>query len=136
MPGKKRANPDMSRDDDIAQMKEQVLSFFETTGMKTAAANFVGRDIQTIRDWEAADENFRIDMLRAQAKFAKVNQRKVKIDNLFANLYPEDFKPPKQEIDQTGVTSVTINHVHPDDKHPSDTQAGRSLVLPRRRCHH
>src|SRR5690606_17293532 len=104
MPGKAKDNPNKTQKQEIAEKKAQVVSFFEKTGMKTAAANFVGRDIQTIRDWEAADNEFRTAMLRAKAKFAQSNQRKVRLDNLFANLYPDDFKPPKQEID-TKVTT-------------------------------
>lgn len=105
MPGNTKRNEDLSRDEDIAQMKVDVIEFYKETGMKTAAANFVGRSIQTVQDWEAADEQFRDDMLRAKARFAKSNKHKIRLDNLYANLYPDDFKPPTQTVD-TKVTTI------------------------------
>jgi hypothetical protein len=75
MPGNTKRNNNLTREEDIAQMKSDVIDFYKETGMKTAAANFVGRSIQTIQDWESTDEQFRDDMLRAKARFAKSNKR-------------------------------------------------------------
>jgi hypothetical protein len=102
--GRAKDSQDESQQAVIAEKKAQIVSFFEKTGMKTAAANFVGRSLHTIRDWEASDEEFRADMLRAKANFAQRNQRKVRLDNLSANLYPDDYKPPKQEVNATVIT--------------------------------
>lgn len=62
-------------------------------------------------------------MLGAEYRFLEKNKHKVKLDNIFAHLFDE-YKPPKQEIEQNGLTTITINHVHPDDQHPSDSQTG------------
>ena len=104
MPSKAKDTQEKSEQERIAEMKAQVVNFYEKTGMKTAAANFVGRTIKTVQRWETEDDEFEAEMLRAKATFAGKNQRKVRLDNLFANLYPEDFKPPKQEVESTVTT--------------------------------
>ena len=104
MSGKANDTQEKSEQERITEMKAQVVSFYEKTSMKTAAANFVGRTIKTVQRWETEDDEFKVEMLRAKATFAQKNQRKVRLDNLFANLYPDDYKPPKQEVDATVTT--------------------------------
>lgn len=99
MPGKSLEDPTKSQQQEIADKKAECVRFFEKNGVKQAAADWIGRDAETIRRWEEEDADFKEAMLRAKATFIQDNRRKLKIDHLVANLYPEDFKPPKQEVE-------------------------------------
>lgn len=109
--------------DEIADLKEKYLKFFAEFPVQRAAADFIGRTPETIQGWQKSDPVFLADVRRAKAKWAAAASKRVRPDNLLANLYDET-KPPKQEIAVTTPTAITINHVHPDDQHPADAQAG------------
>ncbi len=129
MPGKKKNNSDISRDEDIAEMKRQCVAVYASCGVKKAAAAAVRRAINTVYEWEMADEQFRLDMLGAEYQFLKSNKHKVKLDNVFAHLFDE-YNPPPQKMDSTGSMSITFNYVRPDDQLPTDAETGSSLALP------
>ena len=57
---------------------------------------------------EREDEEISAELLRAKAEHARNNLRRMKIYNQFANLYPEDFKSPKQEVEQTVTDSQEL----------------------------
>jgi hypothetical protein len=90
--------------EEIAQLKEDYLRFFAEFPVQKAAADFIGRTPATIQDWQNADPKFLAAVQRAKAEWAKKAHRRVRPDNLLANLYDET-KPPKQEID-TKVTMI------------------------------
>ncbi len=118
MPGKPKQYPNKSQAEEIAAKKEECVRFYELTGIKQAAADWVGRTLKTINDWEQADEDFRYRMLRAKATYMKTNARRTRPDNVLAHLYDE-YKPPKQEIAVDGPPStVNITYVLPSDHQP------------------
>jgi hypothetical protein len=107
MPGKPLDDPNKTRDQETAEKTATCIEVYATLGVKKAAAAAVGRELKTINEWEAADEEFRLNMLGAEYRFLQKNRSKVKLDNVFAHLFDE-YKPPKQEIKQNGLTSITI----------------------------
>lgn len=129
MPGKKKNNPDVTRDEDIAAMKQQCINVYASLGVKKAAAAAVGRELKTVNEWEADDDRFRRDMLGAEYRFLNSNKHKVKLDNVFAHLFDE-YNPPTQKVESTGALAITFNYVRPDDQLPTDPETGSSLALP------
>jgi hypothetical protein len=127
MPGKPKDNPNKTREQETAEKKRQCVEVYATLGVKKAAAASVGRELKTINEWEAADEDFRLEMLRAESRFLEKNRHKVKLDNVFAHLFDE-YKPPTQQVEQTGETKVTITYVHPHHPNPTDNQAGPDVA--------
>jgi hypothetical protein len=123
MPGKAKEDPNKTQQEEIADLKETYLQFFSEFPVQKAGADFIGRSVDTIQAWQRDDPKFSADVSRAKAEWAKKASRRVKPDNLLANLY-DDTKPPKQELEVNLPTSITITHVHADDHHPSDEQAG------------
>lgn len=90
--------------DEIAKLKDTYLQFFCEFPVQKAAADFIGRDVTTVQGWARDDADFQAQVSRAKAEWAKKASRRVRPDNLLANLYDET-KPPKQEID-TKVTTI------------------------------
>ena len=86
-------------------MKVDVIGFYKEATIKFAASNLIGRSIKTIQDRDSADVQFRHDILSSKARFAKSSTHKIRLDNLYANLYPEDFKTPTQTVD-IDVTTI------------------------------
>jgi hypothetical protein len=123
MPGKPNENPDLTRLEEVAIKKEEYLQFFSRFPVQGAAADFIGRSPDTIQLWQKDDPDFAAAVSRAKAEWASKNIKSTKPDNLLAHLYSE-LRPPKQELDVNLPTTITINHVHPDDQHPSDAQTG------------
>ncbi len=79
------------------------LQFFSEFPVQKAAADFIGRSPDTIQIWQKEDANFSAAVSRAKAEWAKRASRRVRPDNLLANLYDET-KPPKQEFDAKVTT--------------------------------
>jgi hypothetical protein len=104
MPGKPKDDSNKTQQQEIADLTEQYLRFFGEFPVQKAAADFIGRSPATIQDWQNNDPNFSASVFRAKAEWAKKASRRVRPDNLLANLYDET-KPPKQEID-TKVTTI------------------------------
>jgi len=104
MPGKAKEDPTKTQQEEIAELKETYLRFFSEFPVQKAAADFIGRSPATIQDWQNNDPYFSAAVSRAKAEWAKKASRRVRPDNLLANLYDET-KPPKQEID-TRVTTI------------------------------
>ena len=102
----KRTNDDKpkTQQQEIANLKETYLRFFSEFPVQKAAADFIGRDVTTVQGWARDDAKFQADVSRAKAEWAKKASRRVRPDNLLANLYDET-KPPKQEIEQTVTDS-------------------------------
>ena len=123
MPGKAKEDPTKTQQEEIAVLKAEYLRFFSEFPVQKAAADFIGRSPATIQDWQNNDADFSASVLRAKAEWAKKASRRVRPDNLLANLYDET-KPPKQELDITLPTAITITHVHPRDHDQPDQEAG------------
>jgi hypothetical protein len=104
MPGKSKDDSNKTQQQEIADLKEQYLRFFGEFPVQKAAADFIGRSPATIQHWQNNDPNFSASVFRAKAEWAKKASRRIRPDNLLANLYDET-KPPKQEID-TKVTTI------------------------------
>jgi hypothetical protein len=123
MPSKPLDDPRKSRDQETADKKVAFLAYFRAWPVKKAAAEAVNRSSDTIDIWLKNDPDFSEAFLSARAEWAKKKSSRMDPSNLLINMY-EELKPPKQEVQQNTVTAITINHVHPDDKHPSDSQTG------------
>lgn len=93
----------------IARLKEEYLRFFSDLPVQKAAADFIGRDVTTIQGWARDDDEFKANVSRAKAEWAKKNHRRIKPDNLLARLY-DDLKPVPQEVD----ANVTHDVRNPD----------------------
>lgn len=104
MPGKPKDDPNKTQQEEIADKKAECVRFYERNGVKQAAADWIGRSIRTVQQWEEEDEEFHAQMLRAKAQFYQSNRSKIRLDNLFANMYPDDFKPPTQTVDAKVTT--------------------------------
>jgi hypothetical protein len=103
------------------------VKVYPTLGVKKAAAASVDRELRIINEWEAAAEEFRLELLRAESRFLEKNRHKVKLDNVFAHLF-EGYQPPTQQVEQTGETKVTITYVHPHHPDTTDNQAGPDVA--------
>lgn len=68
--------------------------------MQKTAADFIGWGVDTVQAWQRDDAQLSANVSRAKAEWAKKASRRVRPDNLLANLYDET-KPPNQEIEQT-----------------------------------
>ncbi len=134
MPGKAKENPQLTQAEEIAHKKAVCISVYEVTGVKKAAAAAARRTLTRVLEWEREDEEFRLDMLGAEQRFLMKNRHKVKLDNVFANLFDE-YKPPRQEIETTMIATVTFNYVQPHDQHPPDPDTTPRLDVPERPDH-
>ena len=125
MPKKKATvQPGETEQELIARLKREFLAFYAELPVKQAAADFIGRSVDAVEVWIKNDPAFSAAYSKAKAEWSRKQQRRVKPDNLLANLYPEGFKPPKQEVEQNLTTAITINHVHPGDNDPTNQEAG------------
>ena len=105
MAGRPKEDPTKTQQQEIAEKKVEFLRFYEKTGVKQAACDWIGRHANTVLEWEENDPDFREAVSKAKAQFLASVQRRLKPDNLVANLY-QDYKPPKQEVAST-VTVTT-----------------------------
>lgn len=126
MAGKPRQNPRVSQQEEIAWLKEKFLSYYEALPIKTAACDFIDRSLDTISIWEANDPEFAGRIRQAKAEYARKHSR-TRPDNILSRLY-EEFKPPKQEVEQSGETAVTITYVYPTDNASADDQTGSNVA--------
>lgn len=104
MPGKAKADPNKTQQEEIVALKETYLQFFREFPVQKAAADFIGRDVTTVQGWARDDAEFQVQVSRAKAEWARKHSKRIRPDNLLANLY-EETRPPKQEIDAK-VTTV------------------------------
>jgi hypothetical protein len=72
--------------------------------VQKAAADFIGRDVTTVQGWARDDAEFKAQVSRAKAEWAKKHSKRARPDNLLANLYDE-LRPPRQEV-ESKVTTV------------------------------
>lgn len=121
---KSRKEADWKR---IQPLKDEYLRFFKRFPVQSAGADFIGRSVDTIQAWQRDDEEFRDAVSRAKAEWAEKSYRRVRPDNLIAHLYPET-RPPKQEVEQTGETAVTITYVYPTDQNSTVSEATSSVA--------
>lgn len=94
----KSTTPGKSQKEEITELKAMYLQFFSEFPVQKAAADFIGRSPDTIQIWQKDDAHFSVAVSRAKAEWAKKASRRVRPDNLLANLFDET-KPPKQEAD-------------------------------------
>lgn len=114
MAGRAKEDPTKTQQQEIAEKKVEFLRFYEKTGVKQAACDWIGRHKDTVALWEEQDADFSEAVSKAKAAFLASVQRRLKPDNLVANLY-QDYKPPKQEIDHNLAGGFAITYVTPDD---------------------
>jgi hypothetical protein len=105
MPGKSKENPKKSQQQEIAEKKHAFLAYFRAWPVKKAAAEAVNRSSDTIDIWLKDDPEFSEAFLSARAEWAQKQSRRLDPANLLTNMYPEELKPPKQEVEST-VTTV------------------------------
>ncbi len=103
MSGKPKDDPTKTQQEEIAAKKLQCIEVYATLGVKKAAAAAVGRTLKHINEWEAEDEQFRLEMSRAEYRFLDKHKHKVKLDNVFAHLF-EEYAPPIQKVDAKVTT--------------------------------
>jgi len=99
---KSRKEADWKR---IQPLKDEYIRFFEQLPSQRAGADFIGRSVDTIQAWQRDDPEFKESVLRAKARWALKNSKRVRPDNVLANLYPDEFRPPKQEVESTVTTT-------------------------------
>ena len=122
----KPTTPGMTQQEEISLLKDKFLSYYQELPIKKAGADFIGRSLDTINNWEKEDPDFADRVLKAKAEYAR-KHGKGRPDNLLPKLY-EDFQPKQSDI--VIPTAVVINYVNPSDRLPSDSEAGPSLALP------
>jgi hypothetical protein len=105
MPGKSKEDPKKSQQQEIAEKKHTFLAYFRAWPVKKAAAEAVNRSSDTIDIWLKDDPEFSEAFLSARAEWAQKQSRRLDPANLLTNMYPEELKPPKQEVEST-VTTV------------------------------
>lgn len=103
MPGKAKEDPKKTQQEEIAVKKAAFLIYFGNWPVKKAAAEAVNRSVDAVDEWIKIDPKFAEAFLGARAEWSMKQSRKLKPDNLLANIY-EELKPPKQEIDTTLTT--------------------------------
>lgn len=113
----------------ISRLKDEYVRFYGDLPVQKAAADFIGRDEDTIINWRKADPQFADDVKKAKSEWAKKNYRRVSPDGLLSRLYP-DLKPAKQELDTTVTGNFTFNYVRPNNQLPTDAQARPGVALP------
>jgi len=106
-----------------AEKKVEYVRYFTEFPVQRVAAAWIARDEDTILNWKKSDKTFAEAVSIAKSDWAKRNHRKMRLDNLMAHLYDET-KPPRQELDITLPTSITITHVHTRDHDQPDQEAG------------
>ncbi len=104
MPGKAKDDPTKTQQQEIADKKHAFLAYFHAWPVKKAAAEAVNRSSDTIDIWLKDDQEFSEAYNSARAEWALKQSRRLKPENLLANMY-EELKPPKQEIEQTVTDS-------------------------------
>jgi len=104
MPGKAKEDPTKTQQQEIADKKHAFLAYFRAWPVKKAAAEAVNRSSDTIDIWLKDDQEFSEAYNSARAEWALKQSRRLKPENLSANMY-EELKPPKQEIEQTVTDS-------------------------------
>lgn len=97
MPGRAKANPKLTQKEEIALLKEDFLSYYRELPIKKAGADFIGRSIDTINNWEKDDPDFAERVIRAKAEYAR-KHGKGRPDNLLPKLY-EEFSPVPVPVD-------------------------------------
>ena len=107
MPGKSLEDKTKSQQQEIAEKKVAFLAYFGAWPVKKAAAEAVNRSVDTIDIWLKDDADFSEKYLSARAEWAKRKSGRLSPDHLLANMYPEELKPPKQEVAST-VTLATL----------------------------
>jgi hypothetical protein len=124
---RKRKSREAADLDRIQPLKEEYLRFFRRFPLQAVAADYIGRGVDCVQKWQKNDPWFYAEVQKAKAEWAEKNLRKMRPDNLMMHLYPE-MRPPKQEIEQTGESNVTITYVHPSDTPRADAETGPDLA--------
>ena len=104
MPGKAKEDPTKTQQQEIAEKKQAFLAYFRNRPVKKAAAEAVNRSSDSIDNWIHDDPEFAEAFLSARAEWAKKQSRRLDPANLLTNMYPEELKPPKQEVESTVTT--------------------------------
>ena len=104
MPGKAKEDPTKTQQQEIAEKKQAFLAYFRNWPVKKAAAEAVNRSSDSIDNWIHDDPDFAEAFLSARAEWAKKQSRRLDPANLLTNMYPEELKPPKQEVETTVTT--------------------------------
>jgi ferric-dicitrate binding protein FerR (iron transport regulator) len=103
MPGKPLDDPNKTRDQETADKKKAFLAYFRAWPVKKAAAEAVNRSPDAIDHWLRDDPKFAEAYLSARAEWAQKQSIKLDPTNLLTNMYPEDLKPPRQEVAVTTI---------------------------------
>src|SRR3954471_17168950 len=106
MAGKKKENSDLTQREEIGKKKKDFLEYYEDLPIKQAAADHIGRDMDTIKRWEKSDDAFAEGVLWAKSEYARKHGKR-RPDNLLPRLY-EELKPLPQEVGVSG----TLDHQH------------------------
>lgn len=99
MAGKPKLDPKKTQQEEIAELKEDYLSYFAALPVQKLAADFIGRSPDTIQDWMKADPEFSARCSRAKAAWAqkKAGSRRIREDWLLERVLKEEFSP-RQEL--------------------------------------
>lgn len=101
IPGKLKYNPNKTQQEEVAAKKLKGIEVNAALGTKTAAA--VGRSHTQIDEWEAQDEQFHLEMSRAEYRFLDQHRHRAKLDNVFAYFF-EERAPPTHMVDAEMTT--------------------------------
>lgn len=104
MPGKAKDDPNKTQQQEIAEKKQAFLAYFARWPVKKAAAEAVNRSSDTIDVWLREDPDFSEAFHSARAEWAMKQSRRLDPANLLTNMYPDELKPPKQELDAKVTT--------------------------------
>lgn len=111
----------------IAKLKEKFLKYFAELPVQALAANYIGRDQDTISLWKSRDEGFSeaIDNLRAEYALKNIKQVRSK-EWILERVIRDQFRPPQLRTDITSggkpipILGGITNDVHTNN---SDSQA-------------
>lgn len=121
--------------DEIAQLKELYLQYYETVPKKKFAAQFIGRTEEAVLAWEKNDPEFLARLLEAESKNVKKTLVKTKPEWQLERNFPEEFGEQAKESSPTiivmpiygGTSNVIQGHlVNPQDLPVAEANPGSS----------
>lgn len=97
----------MSKAEDIAQKKKDLVEYFRSFPVYKYAAASVRISEDTLKRWRDDDQDFADSLEEARSAYFNIMQGKARPEFLLERLDRDTFRPPKQEVEH-GIDGVSI----------------------------
>ena len=129
----RKLDPHSAQAEEIAQRKDDDLAYYAALPVQKLAADFIGRDPDTVRRWQQEDPEFGVCVSRAKAEWAKKKAGRVKEEFLLERVLKEEFSPRQEltgkdggalELGIAGIVREAAQHTlepQPESSHEDPT---------------